>query len=182
VAQTIIVRTFNAPSGTKTAGVDVTGLYGVDVLGGRFSIRDTLSYLMTYDIDTGALIYSGIGRRNASTTSPASAAAAPRIRNVASADWSNGMHSLSVTWRYSSSLKDDYNQAVTAIPGPKIRAWSVFDWQYRLLFGEDSRYEATVGMINAFNTRPGTARFTGYLPSVSDALGRQSYVRLGVHF
>jgi iron complex outermembrane receptor protein len=182
VAQTIIVRTFNAPSGTKTAGVDVTGLYGVDVLGGRFSIRDTLSYLMTYDIDTGALIYSGIGRRNASTTSPASAAAAPRIRNVASADWSNGMHSLSVTWRYSSSLKDDYNQAVTAIPGPKIRAWSVFDWQYRLLFGEDSRYEATIGMINAFNTRPGTARFTGYLPSVSDALGRQSYVRLGVHF
>ena len=54
--------------------------------------------------------------------------------------------------------------------------------QTRIALGGENRYEASVGMINAFDTAPGTARFTGYLPSVSDSLGRQTYVRLGVRF
>jgi iron complex outermembrane receptor protein len=182
VAQTVITRTFNAPSGTRTSGVDLTGAYSLDLLGGQFTVRNTASYLLKYDIDTGSVIYDGIGRRNASTTSPATAAAAPRVRNMLSSDWSRGGHSLNVSWRYSSSVEDDYNLAVTAPPSPSIKAWSVVDWQYRLMLGSKAGYEATIGMINAFDTEPGAARFTGYLPSVSDALGRQTYVRLGARF
>jgi iron complex outermembrane receptor protein len=182
VAQTIITRTFNAPSGTRTSGVDLAASFTTDLLSGRFTIREALSYLLKYDIDTGALIYDGIGRRNAATTSPATAAAAPRIRSLLSGDWAKGGHSLSVSWRYSTSLDDDYGLAVTAPPSPEIDAWSAIDWQYRLSFGTDERYEAAIGMVNAFDEEPGTARFTGYLPSVADALGRQSYLRLGVRF
>lgn len=183
VAQTILVQQFNAPSGTQTSGIDLSGAYTIeDILGGNLAFTDTLTYLTAYDIDTGTLVYNGIGRRNATTTSPSSSSAAPRIRNFANVSWAYGVHAFNVDWRYSSSLYDDYNIAVTATPTAKIAAWSVFDWQYRLLLGENSHYEVDLGMINALNSAPGFAKFTGYLPSVSDALGRQTYIRLGVHF
>ena len=184
VAQTILVLSFNAPSGTQTSGVDLTAAYSFDegILGGTIGINDTLTYLTAYDIDTGTLVYNGIGRRNATTTSPSSSSAAPRIRNFLNASWTEDIHSFNIDWRYSSGLWDDYNIAVTATPTRRIAAWSVFDWQYRILLGEDSHYEVAVGMVNAFNSAPGFAQFNGYLPSVSDALGRQSYIRLGVHF
>ncbi|HVW72125.1 MAG TPA: TonB-dependent receptor [Rhizomicrobium sp.] len=183
VAQTILVEQFNAPSGTQTSGVDLSATYTLeDVLGGTMAVTDTLTYLTAYDIDTGSLVYNGIGRRNATTTSPSSSSAAPRIRNFLNASWTHDIHSLNVDWRYSSSLYDDYNLPVAQTPTAKIAAWSVFDWQYRLLLGENSHYEIDLGMLNAMNSAPGFAKFTGYLPSVSDALGRQTYLRLGVHF
>jgi iron complex outermembrane receptor protein len=182
VAQTILVLQFNAPSGTQTSGVDLSATYVIeDVLGGSVSLSDTLTYLTAYDVDTGTAVYNGIGRRNATTTSPASSSAAPRIRNFANATWSYDIHSFNVDWRYSSSLYDDYLLPLTTAPTTKIAAWSVVDWQYRILLGENSHYEVAVGMVNAFNSAPGFAKFTGYLPSVSDALGRQTYIRLGVH-
>jgi iron complex outermembrane receptor protein len=183
VAQTVLVFQFNAPSGTQTSGVDLSASYVIgDVLGGTVSLTDTLTYLTAYDVDTGTGVYNGIGRRNATTTSPASSSAAPRIRNFLNANWSYDIHSFNVDWRYSSSLYDDYNLPLATRPTKRIAAWSVVDWQYRILLGENSHYEVDVGMINAFNSAPGFAQFTGYLPSVSDALGRQSYIRLGVHF
>ena len=181
-AQTIITRTFNAPSGTRTSGVDFAASFNTPLLGGQIVFRNALSYLLKYDIDTGSGIYDGVGRRNAATTSPATAAAAPRIRNILSGDWARGGQSVNVSWRYSSSVDDDYALAITATPSPDIAAWSAVDWQYRLRFGADGSYEAALGMINAFDKAPGTARFTGYLPTVADALGRQTYVRLGVRF
>jgi iron complex outermembrane receptor protein len=152
------------------------------MLGGEVTIRDIVSYLLEYDIDTGSVIYDGVGRRNAATTSPATAAAAPRIRNMLSADWSRGGQSMNVSWRYSSSVEDDYGVVVAATGLRDIDSWSVVDMQYRLAFGPERTYEAAIGMINVFDTEPGTARFTGYLPSVADALGRQTYLRLGVRF
>jgi len=56
VAQTIYILTFNAPSGTQTSGIDVDASYGFDWLGSKFALRDTLSYLLKYDIDTGSLV------------------------------------------------------------------------------------------------------------------------------
>jgi len=183
VAQTILVLQFNAPSGTQTSGVDLSGTYVIeDVLGGTVALSDTLTYLTAYDVDTGSAVYNGIGRRNATTTSPASSSAAPRIRNLLDGSWTYDIHSFNVDWRYSSSLYDDYNLPLTTRPTTKIAAWSVVDWQYRILLGENSHYEVDVGMLDAFNSAPGFAQFTGYLPSVSDALGRQTYIRLGVHF
>jgi len=184
VAQTILVLSFNAPSGTQTSGVDLNATYTFDedILGGTVGLSDTLTYLTAYDIDTGTLVYNGVGRRNASTTSPSSSSAAPRIRNLLNVNWSRDIHAFNFDWRYSSSVWDDYNIPVTAAPTTKIAAWSVVDWQYRVLLGENSHYEVALGMINAFNSAPGFAKFNGYLPSVSDVLGRQSYIRLGVHF
>lgn len=184
VAQTILVLSFNAPSGTQTSGVDLNATYTFDedILGGTIGLSDTLTYLTAYDIDTGTLVYNGIGRRNATTTSPGSSSAAPRIRNLLNVNWTHDIHAFNVDWRYSSSIWDDYNLPVATAPTARIAAWSVIDWQYRILLGENSHYELAVGMVNAFNSAPGFAKFNGYLPSVSDALGRQSYVRLGVHF
>jgi iron complex outermembrane recepter protein len=181
VAQTIYIMSFNAPSGTTTSGLDFATDYTMDLWGGIFNVRDTLTYLLAYDVDTGTLVYNGVGRRNATYTSPGSAAAAPRMRNLLTTSWSSGIHALSVTWRYTSSVWDDYGMVVTAKPTVKVGAFHVFDWQYRVALGQDGRYELNVGMINMFDTMPGTAKYTGYLPSVSDALGRQAYVKFGVH-
>ena len=64
----------------------------------------------------------------------------------------------------------------------KIKAFSVFDFQYGLNFGEDEQFELAVGVINAFNTAPGFARFNGYLPSIADPFGRQIYARVQARF
>jgi iron complex outermembrane receptor protein len=37
-------------------------------------------------------------------------------------------------------------------------------------------------MINAFNRAPPSAKYTGYLTSLADAYGRQSYLRLDARF
>lgn len=182
VAQTIYILTFNAPSGTQTSGIDVDASYGFDWLGSKFALRDTLSYLLKYDIDTGTLVYSGVGRRNNTTTSPTTAAAAPRYRNVAGLDWTRGEQSANVSARYVSGVMDDYNIPVTATTSARIASWTVFDVQYAYAFGTDGRYKATLGMINALNRAAPSAKYTGYVSSLADPYGRQSYVRLDARF
>jgi len=182
VAQTIYVLTFNAPSGTQTSGIDVDAHYAINWLGNRFTLRDTLSYLLKYDIDTGTLVYDGVGRRNNSTTSPLTAAAAPRYRNVFGLEWGHGGHSASATLRYVSGIEDDYNIPVMATTSARVASWTVLDLQYAYAFGADERYRATLGMINAANRAPPTAKYTGYLSSLADPFGRQSYIRLDARF
>ncbi|HWU03855.1 MAG TPA: TonB-dependent receptor, partial [Novosphingobium sp.] len=200
--QSVIVTSFNAPSGTKTSGIDVQGQYGFDVGKLDVTLRGTLTYLLAYDVDTGVLlrdangnvtgsvVYDGVGYRNAFNQSPASASAAPRWRSVAGADLKYGRHALSLTWRFTSGVYDDYGQNLntsgsgTVVPtvARRVASYSVFDVQYGLTFGKDDRYDLTVGMINAFNTAPGSALYNGYLPSISDPFGRQGYVRLTAKF
>jgi iron complex outermembrane receptor protein len=60
--------------------------------------------------------------------------------------------------------------------GAKIDAWSVFDVQYSIELGDS--YDIAVGALNVFDDEPPSAAFTGYLPSLADALGRQAYLRL----
>ncbi len=182
VAQTIYVLTFNAPSGTQTSGIDLDARYDMDWLGSRFTVRDTLSYLLKYDIDTGTLVYDGVGRRNNTTTSPLTAAAAPRYRNVFGLDWARGGQSAGATVRYVSSVEDDYNIPITATTSARIASWTVFDLQYAYAFGSDDRYRVTLGMINAANRAPPRAKYTGYLSSLADPYGRQSYIRLDARF
>ena len=182
VAQTIYVLTFNAPSGTQTSGIDLDARFGLDWIGNRFTLRDTLSYLLKYDIDTGTLVYDGVGRRNNSTTSPLTAAAAPRYRNVLGLDWTRGQQSASATVRYVSGVEDDYNVPVAATTAARIASWTVFDLQYGYAFGSDDRYRVTLGMINAANRAPPSAKYTGFLSSLADPYGRQSYVRLDARF
>jgi iron complex outermembrane receptor protein len=135
-------------------------------------LRDNLSYLATYDVDSGSGVYDGVGHRNNYQTSPLTSAAAPRWRNLASVDVSLGNHYLSGTWRYVASVIDDYQQVVGAPVIGRVGAWSVFDVQYGLRFGGEKQYELTLGMINAFDKEPAAARYTGYLSTLGDPYGR----------
>jgi iron complex outermembrane receptor protein len=65
---------------------------------------------------------------------------------------------------------------------PKVGAWAVVDWQYALRFGANQRFEASIGMINAFDRAPPKAVYTGYLSSLEDPYGRQAYIRLTAKF
>jgi iron complex outermembrane receptor protein len=181
-AQSIYTFTFNAPSGTQTAGLDFDTSYRFDWGASTFTVRDTLSYLVKYDIDTGTLVYDGVGRRNNTTTSPASAAAAPKYRNVFGVDWARGPQVASITTRYVSGVMDDYNIAITATTSARVASWTVFDMQYAYGFGSDERYRLTLGAINAFDREPPTAKYTGYLSSLADPYGRQAYLRLDARF
>lgn len=196
--QAVQVTSFNAPSGTATSGIDFAASYSFDIGPVEVTLRDSLTYLLKYDIDIGSttpgapsIVYNGVGYRNQFVQSPLSSAAAPRWRSVAGIDLGFGRHSLSSTWRYTSGVKDDQGASLnTSGTGPvipatvtsKIKAFSVFDFQYGLNFGEDEQFELAVGVINAFNTAPGFARFNGYLPSIADPFGRQIYARVQARF
>ena len=182
VAQSIVISSYNAPSGTGTSGIDAAASYRFDIGAARITVRDNLSYLATYDVDTGSVVYDGVGHRNNYQTSPLTSAAAPRWRNIAGIDLSLGDHFLSGTWRYVSSVVDDYQQVVGAPTVARVGAWSVFDVQYGLQFGAGKQYELTLGMINALDKAPAKALYTGYLSTLGDPYGRQAYVRIGVKF
>lgn len=156
--------------------------YAFDWGSSTFTLRESLSYLLKYDIDTGTGVYDGVGRRNNAITSPLTAAAAPRYRNTAGVDWSMGRHQASATVDYVSGLADDYAIAVTAKAATKVKSWTMLDLQYGVGLGEDERYRLTVGMINAFDKSPPAAKYTGYLQALADPFGRQSYVRLEARF
>jgi len=182
VAQSVIVTSYNAPSGTATAGIDVAGRYEGTIGAVGLTFRDNLSILVKYDVDTGTLVYDGVGKRNNYQTSPLTAAAAPRYRNVAGVDFTLADHALSIDWRYVSSVRDDYQQVVGAPEVARIGAWSVFDAQYNFRFGPDRRFELGVGMTNLFDKAPPHAIYTGYLSSVADPYGRQTYIRASARF
>jgi iron complex outermembrane receptor protein len=183
VAQSVIVTSFNAPSGTKTSGLDFAGQYSFDLARVNVTLRDNLSYLLRYDVDTGSTVYDGVGHRNNYQTSPGSAAAAPRWRNIGAVDLGMGNHYLTADVRYISSVIDDY-QIVLGQPvtRPKVGSWAVVDWQYALRFGSKQQFEASIGMINAFDRAPPKAVYTGYLSSLEDPYGRQAYIRLSAKF
>ncbi|SEN85990.1 iron complex outermembrane recepter protein [Sphingomonas gellani] len=181
-AQTVIVQSYNAASGTGTSGIDVAGSYTFDIGAAQISLRDNLSYLATYDVDTGTVVYDGVGHRNNYQTSPLTSAAAPRWRNLASVDLSVDRVFASGTWRYVSGVVDDYQAVVGAPVSDRIGAWSVFDVQAGVQFGPERRFELTAGMINAFNKTPPAAKYTGYLSTLGDPFGRQTYLRLGAKF
>ncbi|MFA5965223.1 MAG: TonB-dependent receptor [Sphingomonas sp.] len=198
IIQTVIVTSFNAPSGTTTSGIDVAGSYKFNLGGLDVSLRETLTYLLHYDIDIGSttpgaasIVYNGVGYRNQFNQSPLSSSAAPRVRSVAGIDFGYGHHSFAATWRYTSGVFDDQGVSLNTsgtgsiIPTTvtsRIRAFSVFDFQYGIGFGKDDRFDLTLGMLNAFNTAPGFARGNGYLPSAADPFGRQLYARVSAKF
>lgn len=202
VLQSVRVTSFNAPSGTQTSGMDFSGQYSFDLGAVNVNLRSTVTYLIKYDVDTGVLIkdasgnvtgsvvYDGVGYRNSFLQSPGSAAAAPRWRSSAGVDLQYERNALSLTWRYTSGVFDDQGIALNvtgtgrvrpAVTTP-IKAYSVFDVQYSRSVGENDKFDITLGITNIFDQYPGFARFSGYLPSVSDPFGRQIYARVGVKF
>ena len=77
--------------------------------------------------------------------------------------------------RYTSGVDDDLN-------GGRVDSWTVFDAQYSVRFGRNEDLQIAVGALNIFDTKPPAAAFTGYLPSLHDAIGRQAYIRATASF
>ena len=53
VAQSVIISSYNAPSGTGTSGIDVAANYRVDIGAARITLRDNLSYLVSIGVQKG---------------------------------------------------------------------------------------------------------------------------------
>lgn len=163
---------FNSGS-TATNGIDFRLAYSFDVGNNTFSIDNMATLITTYTVQLGvnAPVIDALGGRNA--TNPG--APAPKFRDNLRLSWSNGGHSANVFMRHISGVRDDLNNG-------EIDAWTVFDAQYALSFGDEDRFQIAVGALNLFDQEPPQATFTGYLPSLHDALGRQAYVRLTADF
>ena len=159
--------TFFNSGATKTDGVDWRLDYDIDVGDHTFSVNNQLTKIMTYDVQLGQGTgnIDALGGRNAGNPG----APAPEFRDNLRFGWRNGPHSATLALRYTDSVSDDL------AGGAEIDAWTVFDVQYSLDLGD--RYSIAVGALNVFDEEPPTAAFTGYLPSLADALGRQAYVR-----
>lgn len=160
------VTYFNSGS-TKTDGLDWRFDYTFDVGNQMFAITNLLTKIITYDVQLGQGTgnIDALGGRN--DTNPG--APAPEIRDNLRFSWFNGPHSANFAVRYTDSVTDDLAGGAT------IDSWTVFDLQYSLDIGDS--YNVTVGALNVLDEEPPTAAFTGYLPTLTDALGRQAYLR-----
>lgn len=161
---------FNAGS-NKTDGFDVRLNYSKDVGANTFTIDNMATFITTYDVQLGPNqpVIDALGGRNA--TNPG--APAPEFRNNLRLSWERDRHAANVLMRHTSSVDDD-------IGGGEVDSWTVYDVQYSYTFGEADNYRLAVGAINVLDEEPPAAAFTGYLPSLADALGRQAYVSLSL--
>ncbi len=161
---------FNSGS-TKTNGFDFRAAYSFDVGASTFSIDNMASLITTYEVQLGpdAPVIDALGGRNSSNPG----APAPKFRDNVRLSWALDNHAANVAMRHTSSVTDD-------IGGGKVDSWTVFDAQYSVSFGDSPNIQLSVGAVNIFDQDPPSAAFTGYLPSLHDALGRQAYVRLTV--
>lgn len=160
--------TFFNSGATTTNGIDWRIDYNFDAAGGTFTVSNRLTKILTYDVQLGQGTgnIDALGGRNG--TNPG--APAPEFRNNLRFGWRHGMHSANLAIRHTDSVSDDL------AGGAKIDAWTVFDAQYAYDLNEN--YSIAVGALNVLDEEPPTAAFTGYLPSLADALGRQAYLRL----
>jgi iron complex outermembrane recepter protein len=161
--------TFFNSGATKTDGLDWRLDYARDTDFGTLSINNSLTKILTYEVQLGQGTgnIDALGGRNG--TNPG--APAPELRDNLRLGWARGNQSANLNIRYTDSVSDDL------AGGAKIDAWTVLDVQYALNFGDDEKYQLAVGALNLTDEEPPNAAFTGYLPSLEDALGRQAYVR-----
>jgi iron complex outermembrane recepter protein len=170
------VSFFNAGA-TSTDGFDINATYVFDVGAHQFSINNNLSLINSYEVQIGEgqPVFDRVGFRNANNPGTA----APKIRNVFSADWTyNDRHSANVKVRYTGEVVDDLFVPITGTTEDTIESWTTVDAQYALTFGKDDSYSLSVGAVNLFNEAPPSAKLTAYEPRLHDVLGRRVYIRL----
>lgn len=156
---------------TATNGFDFRASYSTDIGAGTLTVDNMATLITTYEVQLGvdAPVIDALGSRNYSNPG----APTPKFRDILRVGYATEQHSGNVAMRYTSSLVDD-------LGGGTIDSWTVFDAQYSYSFGEDNQMRVTIGATNLFDQKPPSAAFTGYLPSLHDALGRQAYIRLTV--
>ncbi len=161
---------------TSTDGLDMTAKYFVELPGGnRLSLNEQLSRLLSYDIQAGPgqPTYNTVGRANLSVPGwPA-----PMWRSTLMLAWERSNMSAEISQRFTSGVGYDFGSPPPKPATAQIGSWSPIDWQLEYRFGKDNRFSVDIGMINALNRSPPFAPFEGYLPELSDALGRQSYIK-----
>ncbi|TWB39108.1 iron complex outermembrane receptor protein [Nitrospirillum pindoramense] len=168
---------FNAGAVT-TDGIDVSAAYTWDLDDHQLTLRSTLAYIHSYEIQNspGGPVYEVVGHRNANSFAPVT----PRWRDNTYLTWEHGPHTATVTMRYTSGVVDDYGVNLGAASSATVGSWVVWDAQYA--FQATDAVRVSVGAVNLLDRDPPWAKFTGYLPSLEDALGRQVYIRLDTKF
>ncbi len=164
---------------TSTDGLDFKAKYSIELPGGnRVWINEQLSRLLSYDIQAapGLPTYNTVGRANLSVPGwPA-----PMYRSTLMLGWERNGLSAEISSRYTSGVGYDFGSPPPKPATAQIGSWSPIDWQLEYRPGQDGKFAIDIGMINAFNRAPPFAPFEGYLPELSDALGRQSYIKFSV--
>jgi iron complex outermembrane receptor protein len=179
---TSIVNAFTNLGGVKADGLDITANYGFDdVLGGELVLNTSITYISTYDIDSGdgSAKFNGANNRNSSFGQLGSV---PDTRINLGFDWKNEQHSVSFYVRHIGGYEDrtpnnDYDA---------IDSFTVFDTNYSFdskgLIGEGTT-NFSVGINNLTDEEPpaidrnsanGRRAFDSL---VHDPRGRTIYVR-----
>jgi iron complex outermembrane receptor protein len=162
----------------ETSGVDLSGRFSFDALGGSMELGGTGTYVIEYK--TGAQSVEGVvvqpafdavGMLNYQTT----AYPLPQLRGNAYVQWSNPMHRLRLTANYVDSYEDQRPTITGA--GKTISSWTTYDLNYQLSLESDTMF--TLSVTNLTDEDPSLARLDlNYDPFTGSALGRT--VRVGV--
>jgi len=148
-----IVNTFANLGGVTADGIDLTANYAFDqVLGGELVFNTSITYINTYDIDSGdgSPTFNGANNRNSSFGQLGSV---PDTRVNLGFDWRNEQHSVSFYVRHIGGYDDrtpnnDYDA---------IDSFTVFDTQYSFdtsgLIGEGTT-NFSIGINNLTDEEP----------------------------
>jgi len=170
------VTYFNAGH-TSTDGLDLETNYRLELPGANeLAVTAQFTHLLSYVIQLGPDLpsYDTVGRANESDPGwPA-----PAWNGSLVLSWTHRNVSAQVTQHFTSGVGYDYNAPPPKPASEQLASWHPVDWQARYVFGADKRYGITLGMINAFNRAPPFAPFAGYIPEISSAIGRESYIQL----
>ena len=150
---TSIVNAFTNLGGVVADGIDLTANYGIDdVMGGELVFTTSITYISTYDIDSGdgSAKFDGANNRNSSFGQLGSV---PDTRANFGIDWRNDHHSVSFNARHIGGYEDrtpnnDYDS---------IDSFTVFDTQYSYtmngLFNEGTT-NISIGVNNLTDQEP----------------------------
>lgn len=150
---TSIINAFTNLGGVTADGVDLTANYEIDgVLGGELILKTSITYINTYDIDSGdgRGIFDGANNRNSSFGQLGSV---PDTRINLGVDWQNDQHSASIYARHIGGYEDrtpnnDYDS---------IDSFTVFDVNYSFsmigAFG-DGTTNLSIGVNNLTDEEP----------------------------
>lgn len=139
--------------GVKADGLDVTAEYTIDgIMGGELTLNSNITYIMTYDIDSGdgSAIFDGANNRNSSFGQLGSV---PDTRFNIGFDWRSGEQSASFCIRHIGG----YDDRTQGNEYDAIASQTVLDAQYSYdfdqLFGQDVT-NLTLGVNNLTDEEP----------------------------
>ena len=148
-----VVNNFANLGGVKADGLDVTAEYTIDrIMGGELTLNSNLTYITSYDIDSGdgSGIFDGANNRNSSFGQLGSV---PDTRFNIGFDWRSGQQSSSFYIRYIGG----YDDRTPGNENDAIDSQTVLDVQYAYEFDElfgQGETNLTLGVNNLTDEDP----------------------------